>query len=54
MDVDSVDDSNDSDYDVNGVGESFHGCSVDVTMVHQDAMILVKVMVVLISLISNV
>ena len=54
MDVDSIDDSNDSDYDVNGVSEGFHGCGVDVTMVHQDVMMPVTIIVVLLSWMPNV
>ena len=54
VDIGSIDDSNDSDYDVNGVGEGFHGCGIDMTMVHQDVMMLVTVMVVLISWMPNV
>lgn len=54
VDIDSIDDSNDSDYEVNGVGEGFHGCGIDMTMVHQDVMMLVTVMVVLISWMPDV
>jgi hypothetical protein len=54
VDIGSIDDSNDSDYDVNGVGEGFHGCGIDMTMVHQDVMMLVTIMVVLISWMPNV
>ncbi len=54
VDIDSIDDINDSDYEVNGVGEGFHGCGIDMTMMHQDAMMLVTVMVVLISWMPNV
>ena len=54
VDIGSIDDSNDSDYDVNAVGEGFHGCGVDVTMVNQDVMMLVPIMVVLLLWMSNV
>jgi hypothetical protein len=54
VDIDSIHDSNDSDYEVNGVGEGFHGCGIDMTMVHQDVLMLVTVMVVLISWMPNV
>ena len=54
VDIGSIDDSNDSDYDVNGVGEGFHGCGIDMTMVHQNVMMLVTVKVVLISWMPNV
>jgi hypothetical protein len=54
VDIGSIDDSNDSDYDGNDVGEGFHGCGIDMTMVHQDVMMLVIVKVVLISWMPNV
>lgn len=54
VDIDSIHDSNDSDYEVNGVGDGFHGCGLDMTMVHQDVMMLVTVMVVLISWMPDV
>ncbi len=54
VDIDSIDGSNDSDYYVDGVGEDFHGCGIDMTMVHQDVIMMVTVIVVLISWMPNV
>ena len=54
MEDDSRDDSNDSDYVVHDVGEGFHGCGGDMTMELQDVMMLVAIVVVLISRMSNI